>query len=461
MTHRPDSERPLSRASVWNDRIDKVLLYGLMAALLVAPSQAAFKMAGMYVSPVDPLIWGLFGIWLGRQLFWRRSLCCRPPAAAAFFFVAAVGLSVVRAGDKTGAVKDLVQSAEYFLAAWILFVNGFTRPGAVRWAIRIHLGAAVAVLALAAAQYWHTEPAGIGFAINPVHLNVMQDLGNDPNPFFVRGTFGNRNILGGYLALILPLSLSLAISGFGGRRWRPVLAAVTLAGLLLNLSGGTLLALAVALPFVALCHGRRAALITVTVMLLMFVLVLPRMPRRNFEVLHQSVRVFEDGGDMSARYTEWLGALVMWHEQPLLIGGPEWLAVEDEWGSGLNPMGWLFGVGAGNFQRNIGMYYGYLPDVNINATEPDSHNTYLVLLSTVGLLGVLGFVGMLLQSAATALRKADACGVLGKGLCIGAAGALLAYAVNAVWAGLMVRGIGIPLAFTLALPSIAVKLSED
>ncbi len=419
------------------ERLDLVLRYGLMLVLLLAPTQAGLQVAGFYLSPVDPLIWLLALIW-GLSLMlggrWRRV---RWIPGTAVFFVLAIALSIPRAMSKTDALKDLVQAAEYFLAAGLLFANLF-RGRSLRWALGVHLAAALAIVALASAQYLHPGVAD----------------------FLVRGTFGNRNVLGGYLALCLPLMFAMAL--FGGFDWRLRLAlvAVVVAGLLINLSGGTLLALFIALPFVALCHGRRAALATFAALMVLFLLAVPRMPRNNFLELHASVSVFDADGDLSARYTEWLGALAMWHEQPLLIGGPDWLRVEDEWGSGLSPAGWLIGVGAGNFQRNIGMYYGYLPQVNINVTEPDSHNTYLVLLSTVGLLGVLGFALMLLQSAFRALRLTVTDDRLARGIAVGVAAALAAYAVNALWAGLLVRGIGVPLAFTLILPWLLAQDTE-
>ncbi len=414
----------------WDARVNLVLRYGLLFALLISPTQTAVNVGGYNLSPVDPLIWGLFLLWGVWQIAGRRSLRFKPPLATALLFVFAVALSITRAGHKTDALKELVQAAEYFLVAGILFVNVFHTPRSARWALGIHVVAAVAVVALACAQYLHPEVAA----------------------FSVRGTFGNRNILGGYLALTLPLLFAIALFGGVDRRWGAALIAVVAAGLLVNLSGATLLALMIALLFVALCRGRSAAAITLAVLLFLFLVAIPRMPRSNFEILQQSVSVFEADGELSARYTEWLGALTMWNEQPLLIGGTEWLQVEDEWGAGINPMGWLVGVGAGNFQHNIGMYYGYLPQVNINITEPDSHNTYLVILSTLGLLGVFGFVGMLLQSAVIALRNDDGSDNLARGIRIGVAGALLAFAINAVWAGLLVRGIGIPLSFNLYLP---------
>ncbi len=420
----------------WDARVNLVLRYGLLLGLLISPTQASINVAGYNLSPVDPLIWGLFLLWSVWLIAGRRSLRFKPPLATALFFVFAVALSIMRAGHKVDALKELVQVSEYFLVAGILFLNVFDAPRSTRWALGIHGFAAVAVVALACAQYLHPEVAA----------------------FSVRGTFGNRNILGGYLALTLPLLFAIVLFGGVDRRWGAALIAVVTAGFLVNLSGATFLALIIALPFVALCRSRGAAVITLAGLLLLFLLAVPRMPRPNLEILQQSISVFEADGGLSARYTEWLGALTMWNEQPLIIGGMEWLQVDDAWGAGINPLGWLIGVGAGNFQHDIGMYYGYLPQVNINITEPDSHNTYLVILSTVGLLGLLGFAGMLLQSATVALRDDDGTAPLACAIRIGVAGALLAFAINAVWSGLMVRGIGIPLAFTLYLPLLARNL---
>ena len=63
------------------------------------------------------------------------------------------------------------------------------------------------------------------------------------------------------------------------------------------------------------------------------------------------------------RYLEWQAALNMMQAHPFL------------------------GVGLGNYQHNIGPYYGDLP--KINTAEPNQDNGYLIIASTTGFLGLI------------------------------------------------------------------------
>jgi len=133
---------------------------------------------------------------------------------------------------------------------------------------------------------------------------------------------------------------------------------------------------------------------------------------------------------VSLRYTEWQAAMVMIAENP-----------------------WR-GVGLGNYQDNIGGYFGVLPRPT-GKVEADSENLYLVIASSAGLLGLAAFLGMLLTFGLKAARQAF---VLSeprdRGMALGLLGAILGFSICSIWNPLLVRGIGIPLAIVFALTCV-------
>jgi hypothetical protein len=109
------------------------------------------------------------------------------------------------------------------------------------------------------------------------------------------------------------------------------------------------------------------------------------------------------------------------------------------------------GVGLGNYQKHIGQYYAQVPR-RTGPAEPDTQNLYLVLASSLGLPGLLAFLAVLAYAASAALRgAAGAAPEDRRWQAWGVAGALGAFAITAVWHPLLVRGIGLPLVFLLAL----------
>jgi putative inorganic carbon (HCO3(-)) transporter len=179
---------------------------------------------------------------------------------------------------------------------------------------------------------------------------------------------------------------------------------------------------------VALGRGWKPFLAYAVLLFLLAFLVLQHLPRGNLEVQKESVELFNADGDMGRRYPEWQAAVEMIREHPLL------------------------GVGSGCYQEKIGTFYGTIPIVPGSAAQADTQNLYLVLAASIGLPGLVAFLGLLLGAGAAAARKAVlAADTRSNGLFLGVAGSVAAFAVNSIWSPLLVRGIGIPLVFILAL----------
>ena len=393
--------------------LGRVVEIALVVIVVISPTQYAVEVAEKtYVCLADPLVCLVCGLWFVDVLLKRRFSSVRVPPLQAILFVALALFSVARATNRMSALKDVFQFAEYFIATYLLFASAMDRPALSRRVLCAFLGTAAAVVVLAVLQYFNTDHAA----------------------FAVKGTFGNANVLGGYLSLILPLFLALLLHA---ENWwiRGVSVAAVLLGLLVCLAGGTFIAVLAAFVFAA---AARVAFVSVAVALVVFIaLVSPRLPRDTVENARLSIRLFDDENAVSPRYTEWQAAGIMVLENPFL------------------------GVGAGNYQGNVGQYYGVLPDASGQKAEPDSQNLYLVLASTVGLPGLACFVGLLACTAITALKAYfNATDRLRRGALLGFAAAMLAFAVNSIWSPLLVRGIGIPLVILISLAHVMARETD-
>lgn len=386
------------------DMLRRCVWPGLLAIVILSPTQWALEIAKhTYLSLADPLIWGVFLLWLAtaRTAAGPRSLRFPPLFVVLFLVVAA--LSVTRAIHPMKSVKDILQWAEYFVAAFMLFANAPDAKQVPRL-LTVFLILASAVILLGVVQY------------------LTPGLAD----FKVRATFANRNVFGGYLCLVVPLATGVAL--YETSRWRRVwLAGTVAAALLVVLSGAALLALLLTLALLLLLRGEGVFLAGAAALIALLVFVLPHLPRHNDAALDESLRIFNDQNEVALRYTEWQAATVMIQEHPLL------------------------GVGIGNYQDNIGGYFGVLPRPT-GTVEPDSENQYLVIAASTGLPGLACFLGLLLASGTAAARRFfETTDPRAKGMALGLLGSILCFSLCCIWNPLIVRGIGVQFALILAL----------
>ena len=381
-----------------------LLSIALLAILVVAPTQHSFEIAKKtYLSLVDPLVC-LTGLAWAVAVLRREKLRAigRIPVLPAAF-VTIVALSIARTISVASSLKDIVQLVEYFVVALMLFCAGTDDERDRARLVYAFLGVAAIITLLACGQYMRTD------------LDAMD----------VRGTFGNRNVFGGYLSLVLPIAFAMVLR-HPRLPIRIACAVLVLLGLCVGLSGATLIAVCVALLLVAALRGTGAVITTAVCVGVIVAILLPHLPRDNPRILEESVQLYDANDEVTRRYTEWQAAAFMAAENPLL------------------------GVGIGTYQQNIGGYYGTLPSP-AGKSEADSQNMYLVLASSAGILALALFLGMLGSYAVKAGRGAlRAASAFDQALAAGCVGSLVAFAINCVWSPLLVRGIGVPLAVVLA-----------
>ncbi|HRR32647.1 MAG TPA: O-antigen ligase family protein [Kiritimatiellia bacterium] len=403
--------------------------WGALLTLGVAPTQWTL-IDSPRLGPADLLLAATAGVW-GLDILltrgWGRLWAARPHWTH-LLFTFCVGAAACTAVDRGEALKELVQIIEYFIVGTMVFTaflherNDRTADDSSRRAglpLFPVLGAVTAgVLALAAWQYFTLEGhRSIARFAEPKTLDVIVNvLGGWQSPLLVGGTFGNRNVLGGFLALVLPLAAAGVLGGARGLVARGGCVLLLLAGLALTLSGAAYWAVVIVIAVMAATRGVKVFIPVALALVLWQTTVLPRLPRENDLCHFESVALYDSTGQPTRRYPEWQAAASMILTHP-----------------------WL-GVGPGNYQKQVGPFYGQVPNAT-GPAEPDIQNLYLVLGASCGLPALLAFVAVLATAAGSAVRGGR----------VGAAGAVAAFAAVAVWHPLLVRGIGIPLVFVLVL----------
>ncbi|OGV39576.1 MAG: hypothetical protein A2X48_13145 [Lentisphaerae bacterium GWF2_49_21] len=399
--------------------ISKYLDAGLTAILILilasAPTQYSFAVGGAHLSIADPLIWlggFLFCISAAvRILFakdsgtpFKRILATLKeilPLPENILFVVLISLSFFKAESKSDAAKELFQVVEYVIVAFVLFSKlKYDDKKMAKFTV-LFLALVSIVVLTAVLQYFDSSADIMG----------------------VKGTFGNRNTYGGFLAVTLPviLSIVLLIGKWRIKIWGLLILAT--AGITV-LSGGAAIGLLFACSLVCVFVSRRAFLIWATIIAVSAAFVLPVLPRHNMEVLKSSVSMFNDEGQVEPRYMEWQASVQMWRVEPLL------------------------GIGLGNYQSQIGMNYGVLK-IKEGPKEQDHNNLFLVFASSTGLLGLIGLLTMLIfwfQRTTTTFSPYRS-GVDSSPashqqiLALGAMGALAAFCITSIWTALLVRGV--------------------
>ncbi|MFA6291538.1 MAG: O-antigen ligase family protein [Victivallales bacterium] len=413
--------------------LDTSLLAILSLILICAPTQYSFNVGNAHLSAADPLIWLgglLFCISAAARILFSKSagipfkerlfayLKEILPLPENILFVVLISFSFFKAESMTDSAKELFQVVEYVVVAFILFSK-------IKWTDKMLERTAVLFLSLVSVV---------------VLIAVFQYFDASAGIMKVKGSFGNRNTYGGFLAVTLPLILSIILQAGNWRMKIWGLLILAAAGMTV-LSGGAAFGLLFAGSLICVSISRRAFLIWVAVIAVSVVFVLPKLPRDNVEVLKQSVRIFDEDGHVESRYTEWQASVQMWSEQPLL------------------------GVGLGNYQSQIGMNYGFLA-IKEGPKEQDHNNLFLVFGSSTGLIGLLGLLTMLtlwFQRTAVSFfsckseSKSFHCGYQ-RILALGAMGAIAAFCVTSIWTALLVRGVFL---FFVIIAAMAVNYSKQ
>ena len=380
---------------------DKIVNIGFWLALLSAPTQYSITpVKGLHVSFSDVVLCIIFGLWLFSRLLrkdWGTIFTSLPWPHLFLMILAAFSFFVAK--ERMEAGREIIQIGLYLIAAPLLALDQLKEIQKRKYVLLALIFPCAINVIIASVQYFNLSEA---------------------DPLTVKGLFGNCNVFGGYLALMLPLLYVLALKSQS--KVVRFLSIFTLLGsMIVNLSGAAFIISAIGILLVSLSFSRKLTFATLAVFLAVQVLVLPHLPRENDIAHFRSVALYDEDGQPERRYPEWQAAVSMVLEYP-----------------------WL-GVGAGNYQRNIGPFYDTVPNAT-GPSEPDIQNLYLVVAGSLGLPAVLTLIMLFANAIFTSLKGSKE-NIIG----VGVAGGIAAFAFTAIWHPLLVRGIGLPLATMLAL----------
>lgn len=446
-----------------------VLEWLVLLAILFHGTQASCNILGgpkgsatMFVSIADVLLGFAFIAWIARRVA-RRDYHWPPvvlPLAAAGWMVLSMAALLLRtktAGSPAGVAarsgaKEIVQFSGYFIVGMAVFMEAFRSERIRRWGVAALAVAAGASVLTAALKYFGKVPArdvaGWGFL--------------------------DRHTFGMFIALAAPIIFGAALFGCNCML-RALAIFLLLASLCVVLAGGPFLALCAGLLLVAGLRGRGAFIVTAAGLLLVCGLLLPRLPRRNSDVLLDSVALYRTGDpygtfnevvpEAQERLMAKRSALVakIRDSQPVDSPGEvpdesdyawKWSQRYQEWQAAMNMMSErpLLGAGPGAYQTSIGPYFRDMPKYAKNLMEPDALSFYMVWGASVGVpfLLLLGWmlVGALRSAGEALFGERPA---FDRGLAAGVLGSLLAFLIGGVFTDPLVRGVGITVALTLAL----------
>jgi hypothetical protein len=414
-----------------------------LGKLLGLPAQVCAKAPRFVVA--DVLIWLAGALLLARIVLrgeWFRFKTI--PLAAVVLVLLAV-LSMVFAANKLVAVAKVVQWVEYFIVLYLLLVSVLVDID------RVKLVAGLWLVAASVVAIW-----GL------VHYCEEQTRA----PLDVSGPFLDRNIFSGYLAMILPLSWGMVLYSRKMMVWIEALALIGI-GLVAMLAGGPWIAALIGMGIVSFVRSPRLFPVFAAAVLVLALSNWDSLPRDNARILAKSVSVFDEDlktgetvpsagvtevARISPRYLHWQVA-----GKFLAPSFYRELAVP----ASAHAKQLLVGVGIGNYQQNIGQYYGSIPKANFNNDEPDTHNLYLVMAVSVGIPAVLAFlwlVGGFLRRAAAGFAATEDPWL--KGLLLGAIGAMASLLVTNVFTETLVHGSGPAMMILFALVAASAGFSE-
>ena len=393
----------------------------------------------------DVLIWLAGGVLVLRMLLRRDFRPLRSLPVAAVVLVLLAALSMLFARNRLTAIADVVQYVEYFIVFYLALAAVLTTVE------RLRLAALLWLLVGSAAAVW----------------GLIHYLTDSRDALSVSGPFLNRNVLGGYLAMLVPFSWGLMLhsrSAFG------VVQSLALAvlALVVTLAGGPWLAMLIGIGVITVARSPKLFPLFAVGVLALVIGVFPSLPRDNASILAKSLYPFDDRPQLTLAITPPVGCFEAQRLSPRYL---EWQAAARFLTPGAyRELGMsraahtkllLLGVGIGNYQENIGRYYGALPKPNANLTEPDTNNLYLVLAMSAGLPAALAFLWL----AGTFLRRAvsgrrDASDDSLRGLLLGCAGAIASVLVANLFTQTPVHGAGPAMILLFAFVAAGTRLLE-
>jgi hypothetical protein len=396
--------------------LEKIIAYLLLTTIIVfplsikiallPPKDLIHPIIALNLSFADILIGLAFSLWFFKVIFYKELKQIKLPPISILIFAGIGALSFVNALSMTEWVKELVQIIEYFIVFYLLLLNNLQKIK-ILTIINILFSLTTFILLLALLQ--HTVLNG--------------------SPYLIRGLFENRNIMGLFLCMVIPLAYASFLYSTSVFRKAWILALLFLS-LIVMTSGSAIFSLTLSLFVVSFLHSTKTSLKYAFVLVLLTPIYFYIFPQKNINSVKEFVNIYEQGNINENYYR--IQTILYDVKKPILLTkntGANSLVISNnvfipsilpeirkgeiyknligkkllknrymEMQAALNMISdnTLIGVGLGNFQTNIGTYYRELPKVN--TAEPNQHNGYLIMGSTAGILGLAALLWILVLS---------------------------------------------------------------
>lgn len=317
------------------------------------------------------------------------------------------------------AVADTLQWTGYFIFAPLVFVNLIYDRSGEKVLLRRRLALVCFTI-------------GITLAIT---VNLL------PSSALAEKWFSSPNAYAGFLAISFPLILAKILSHrtpdtarLWGTGFLGTVALIVILYTMMSLWAIAAMILGIVLAgFVYKARARTTAIVILS--LILAITLWPQQGEQNFYRL-RTWHVPSETQLVKKQYIEWYVAARRTVDRRMHA--------------------FATGIGAGNYQFSIGSYYARLP--NEEKMPPDSNNLYLVVVNSLGILGLAALfwiLGYFFKRAYEAFRLNP-----NDWLGVGVMGFLMAFLFVNNFHAIIVRGIGTVLAFALSLAIVA-KLQAE
>ena len=447
---------------------EKIIVFGLLSTLLLFPllinialipsSDPVHPLIEINFSLVDVIIAGCLFLWIANCLIYKKLPFVKLPPAPVLFFIGIGVLSFANAFSMIEWLKGVIQLILYFFLLYTLLINHLQTIKIATIKKILYISTTI-ILIVAFIQ--HMLLAG--------------------EPYFVRSFFANRNILGTYLCIVIPLIYVELISSnkTSQKIWMGILLLITY---LVLLSGSALLSILISLFVISWMFGKKLFVRFFITVILLFSIYPFIMPEKNIAALKEFASIYEQGSinENYYRKSAQIDALkkntlftktfgdnrltinsndVMSVKTPEIMQGERYKEMDNErhiknryleMQASLNLLAenTLLGVGLGNFQNQIGKFYKELPKVN--TAEINQHNGYLIVASTMGILGLsaLFWIFFLVWQQAKRRFKSH---TKDKYIFLGLAGSILACMIESLFSYLFIASLLTPFIFIVYL----------
>lgn len=449
--------------------IQKLIDYGILATLIVfpfsinialtSPEDIGHPLIAVNLSLADIFIGVLIILWSIKVLIYKEWKTIKLPPVLFMFFVGVGILSFVNAFSISQWAKEVLQIIEYFILFYILLINNL-KTTKIHFIKNALLVSTSIIVIIALIQY----------------LVLKGDL------YFVRGLFENRNVLGTFFCISLPFFYVELI--FSKNILRKIWMFITIIiSIVVTTSGSAIASVFISLFVVSWLLSKKALIKYCLSIIFIGIFCVLILPEKNIESIKNSISIYEKG-NISENYYRRLAILenrdkiTLFRKEfkenfiyvftanyldvklPDIQKGNKYKEMNSqkniknrylEMQASLNMLSknTLFGVGMGNFQSNIGVYYNEIP--KINTAEPNQNNGYLVTASTMGIFGLTVFIWIIFSLIKNNYSNFRTAKSENRGIYLSLLGSLVACAVENFFSVLLTSAIILPFIFLLFL----------